>query len=103
MDTPGWIVALALGLVFVGAPLGFGVYTAVLPLVRARRMRAAQHAPLPVGNCVACGGTDLEPLASGVARCRTCGFTGGDGMAAFQRERRRAALEKLDPRQRCAL
>ena len=42
------------------------------------------------GGCVACGSTDLEVVAPGVYVCRACGYEGGDGRPAWERDRRQA-------------
>jgi hypothetical protein len=103
MDLPGSVVAISLLVVFVLLPGAVAVWAVIVPALRARRMRAAEQTPLPPDRCLACGHTDLEQLAPDVTRCRTCGFTGGEGMSAWQRRRRVHALEKLDPDQRRGL
>jgi hypothetical protein len=103
MEMPGWVVAIALSIVFVLVPGAIAVWAAVMPLLRARRMRAAEHAPLPAAQCLACGEIDLERVAAGVTRCRACGFAGGEGIARLQHQRRVDALGKLNPGQRRAV
>jgi ribosomal protein L37AE/L43A len=94
-----WLHGLTLVVVLVAAWFG------LQPWLRARRMRAAGDAELTADECAACGSRDVQPVAAAVIRCRACGFVGGEGMAAWHRQARRARLEKLSPeaRRRLAL
>ena len=53
-------------------------------------------AKTPEGDaCIACDSTELEDLAPQVYRCRSCGYTGGDGFAAYRANQRREEFAAL--------
>src|SRR5262245_29148002 len=101
MELPAWLQALLLAIVVV--PTAIATWFGLLPYFKLRRMRAAERAALPSDECLACGSRELDRVAQGVARCRACGFVGGPGMVARQRERRLEALRRLTPAQLRAL
>lgn len=67
----------------------------LVDLVRGLRLRRALRAPQRLDRCVACDGADVEPIAEGAYRCRTCGHEGGDGLAAYRRALRHAAFAAM--------
>jgi hypothetical protein len=54
-------------------------------------------------SCLSCNSTDLESLAPDAYRCGTCGYEGGDGLAAWIAERKRSEIAAMSPEQRSAL
>jgi hypothetical protein len=81
-------------------PLAAALCFILVPYLQARRMRRAEHVPLPNDACVACDSSDIEVLAPQVIRCRACGFIGGDGVAEWHRCRRVERVERMPSEQR---
>lgn len=84
-----YLIAMLVGAVVVG-----------IPLYKAWRMRQAENEPMPDDVCVACSARDVTMLAAGVYRCNQCGFTGGSGMAAYQRQLEAQRAAEMSPQQR---
>jgi len=98
MDRPPW--ALPFLFVLVLLPAAVGLCFALVPIYRARKMRAVERMRLPTDACIACGARDLERVAPEVFRCQRCGFVGGEGMPALQRQLRLQKIEQLTHEQR---
>ncbi len=100
MDQLDWVLPFLA--IFVVLPTVYGLWVALVPHYKARRMQAAADEPLPSDECVACGSRDVEVVASGVIRCRLCDFLSGEGIAAWNRARRLQELARLSPEERRA-
>jgi len=55
-----------------------------------------------MASCAACDSYAVHHVASGVYRCNSCGYEGGDGLAGLLAERRRHAFDHMSPQQRFA-
>jgi len=72
-------------------------------LFQARKMkRAVAASDGPSERCVACDGDDLTVVADDVYRCNTCGYEGGDGLAAYLEGQERAQVLAMAPEARRA-
>lgn len=78
--------------------LGVGIVCALAAL-GAALSRTPTSTELDEGACIACGGSDVEPLVGPGGeqgtRCLECGYEGGEAVMAIAREAERKAFERM--------
>jgi len=86
-----YLASVAVVAVFLGAAL-----------LQRRRVAKALAATISDSACIACNSEDLESTSEGTYRCRSCGYDGGSGQAARQREERRQQIASWSAEKRRA-
>lgn len=87
---------LALLVLVVGGGLG-ALGLLLHTVLKSQKLAEAADAPSSGETCVACGGRALIELATDAYRCKTCGFEGGSGLAAWKKSARIEAAQKMAP------
>lgn len=72
----------------------------ILGTIAARRMANAAKASIPDDECVSCGSREVQVQSAGAYVCLACGYEGGSGRAAIQRDALAERYASLSPEAR---